>query len=256
LIGKEMADIKNVLRTFSKDFTSIFDENKNISNLSKTVFLIEFKLNRVSEDDVILREINETIIFLDKKICDKKEENSEILREIEKIKKSENYIKNLEMREKVRLLEGELEKDLLTLKQSIDFKALTNFFHIFEGQMGIVKSYREDFQTRFKEDNGEDLVHLLNESKLNNEIILEKIRQINNKTEAIIKNREDTKKDYTEKLYSKLASIILDIGNLNNDKVREEKRNVKVKASREEDIMEIKGGLSREGVIIDSKSII
>jgi phosphatidate phosphatase PAH1 len=144
----------------------------------------------------------------------------------------------------------ELEKDLLSLKQSIDFKALTNFFHIFKEQMDIVKSHREDFHTKFKEDDGESISRLLEESKLNNEVTSEKIRQINSKKEEMVKNEGKIEKDETKELSFKITNIILEIDNLNNEKVKEGKRNVKIKIDREGIIMEIKGNLIKEGVVI------
>jgi phosphatidate phosphatase PAH1 len=144
----------------------------------------------------------------------------------------------------------ELEKDLLSLKQSIDFKALTNFFHIFKEQMDIVKSHREDFHTKFKEDDGESISRLLEESKLNNEVTSEKIRQINSKKEEMVKNEGKIEKDETKELSFKITNIILEIDNLNNEKVKEGKRNVKIKIDRERIIMEIKGNLIKEGVVI------
>ncbi len=250
LIGKEMADIKNVLKAFSKDFTKMFGENKNISNLSKTISLIELKLNQVDDEEIIIRKVNEAIISLDEKISDEKGKKEKILREIEKVKKSENYKKNLDRQKSVKLLGEELEKDLLSLKQSIDFKALTNFFHIFKEQMDIVKSHREDFHTKFKEDDGESISRLLEESKLNNEVTSEKIRQINSKKEEMVKNEGKIEKDETKELSFKITNIILEIDNLNNEKVKEGKRNVKIKIDRERIIMEIKGNLIKEGVVI------
>jgi len=198
LIGKEMADIKKSLKVFSGDLIKIFEGNKDITNLSKTVSCIKLKLKQVDEIEKDFERIGETIISLDRKITEKEEENKKIPEKIEKIKRSEDYIKNLERQEKIKLLEEELEKELVSLKQIIDFKALANFFHIFEEEMSIVKVYRENFQTRFRKDDGESIVRLLNEAKLNNEAISEKISQINNKKEEIEKNKQEIKKDETQ----------------------------------------------------------
>ncbi len=240
LIGKEMADIKDSIKSFSKDLVKIFNENKDIVDLSKIISLTRLKLNQISEAEETLKRVNEEIILLDKKITEKKEENQKILEEIEKIKKNEDYLKDLGKQEKIKSLEEELEKDILSFKQLIDFKALANFFHIFEKQMNIVKAHREDFQTNFNKDNGESILNLLNEAKLNNEAISEKIKQINNKKQEIIKNKQEIKKDETEELYSKITKIVLEIGNLMNQKTKEEKRYTKLKSTKEDMIKELK----------------
>ena len=249
LIGKEMADVKKSLKVFSGDLIKIFGENKEIIDSSNIISYVKLKLNQFDEIKKDFERMEQIMISLDRKITEKEEENKNIIGEIEKIKKSEDYTKNLERLEKIKLFEEELEKELLNLKQLINFKELANFFHIFEEEISIVKAHREDFQTRFRKDNGESIVKLLNEAKLNNETISEKIRQINNKEKEIAKNKQEIKKDEIEGLYSKIAKIILDIGNLKNEKNREEKRHEKLKTSKEEMIREIKEDLGKLGEV-------
>jgi len=247
-----MADVKKSLKVFSGDLIKIFEENKDITDLSKTISCIKLKLKQVDKIEKDSERIGETIISLDKKITEKEEENKKIPEKIEKIKKSQDYIKNLETQEKIKLLERELEKEILSLKQIIDFKELANFFHIFEEEMNIVKVHREDFQTRFRKDDGESIVRLLDKAKLNNKAISEKISQINNKKQEIEKNKQEIKKDGIEELYSETAKIILELGNLKNEKAREEKRHKKQKVNREEMIREIKEDLGKLGGEIES----
>ena len=248
LIGKEMACIKECLKVFSRDLIKIFEENKELVEWSKKIPFIKLKLNQIAEIDRILEKVNETIMYLDKKIIDEKQENKKILEQIEKIKNSEDHVKNLERQEKIKLSEEELEKELIDLKQVIDFKSLANFFHIFKEQMDVVKSHKEDFQTSFQKDNGERILGLLNEAKLNNENISDKIKQINNKKEEITKNKQEIKKDETQELYSITTKIILEIGNLNNEKNREEKRREKLKEIKKEIIEGVKKELEMVGV--------
>ena len=253
LIGKEMADIKKSLEVFSGDLIKIFEGNKDITDSSKIISYIKLKLEQVDEIEKDFERIGETIISLDKKKIEKEQENKKILEKIEEIKKSEDYIKNLERQEKIKLSEEELEKELFSLKQLIDFKGLANFFHIFGEEMSIIKVYRENFQTRFRKDDGESIVKLLNEAKLNNETISKKISQINNNEKEIAKNKQEIKKDGIEELYSETTKIILEIGSLKNEKEREEKRREKLKVRKKEFAEEVKeelGGLGGEVEVI------
>lgn len=240
LIGKEMAEIKKSLKIFSGQLIKVFNENKDIIDLLRKFSLIELKLKHITDTNETISKIDEAIIYLDKKIIEKEEENKKILEEIEKIKKSEDYARNLERQRKIKLLEDELNKDILGLKQVIDFKALANFFHIFEEQMKIVKLHRDNFQAGFRKDNGESIVKLLDEAKLNNDLISEKIKHIKDKKEEITKEKQEIKKDNLEELYSATTKIILDIGNFNNEKERDEKRKEKLKVRKEELVEEVK----------------
>ncbi len=251
LIGKEMANIKESLGIFSKDLIKVFEEKKEIIDSFKTISLIELKLKQIKEVEEDVGRIGENILSLNKKITEKKEKEKNLLDEIEKIKKSENYLKNLEKQEKIRLFEGELEKDIFSLRNIIDFKALANFFHLFEEQMNIVKAHKENFQIRFRKDDGEGITDLLDESKLNNEIISDKIKQINYKIKEIKQNKQEIIKDEIEELYSDMTKILLEIGNLNNENSWNNKKKENLKVNKKELIDEIKKEVEKIGGKVD-----
>ena len=54
LIGKEMAGIRDSLKTFSKKLVEIFGENKNIVGLSRSIVFIKLKLNQLNQIDKLL----------------------------------------------------------------------------------------------------------------------------------------------------------------------------------------------------------
>ena len=248
LIGKEMAGIKDGLKAFSKDLIKIFDKNKDVLNLSKSISFIKLKLNQITQTDRILGGVNEEIMSLDEKITDKKEENKKLIEEIEKIKKSPSYLEHLNKQKKIKSLEEELKNDIFSLKQLLDFKALANFYHSFEKEMNVLKEYKENFKQAFQKDSGKNILSLLNESKLNNETTSEKIKQIKSKTEEIEKNKQGIKKDETQELYSKTTKIILEIGDLKTEKAREERRYERHKANEEESIDSLKQELGKMNI--------
>ena len=100
--------------------------------------------------------------------------------------------------------------------------------------MKIVKNHKEDFYSNFKKDNGEAIIELLNEAKLNSNIILEKVNQIKAKIEKTENHEQEIKQDETQVLYSKIKEIVLEIDNLKIEKVKEEKRHEKLKTSKKE----------------------
>jgi len=252
LIGKEMESIRDGIKAFSKDLIKVFDENENIVNSSKVVSLIKIKLKQFEETEKDFKIVNETMISLAKKITDKEEENKKILEEIEEIKKSPDYLEYLERLKKLKFIEEDLEKDFISLRQIIDFKSLGSFYHIFEKEMKIVNSYKENFQANFQKDNGTDILNLLNQAKLNTEEISDKINQIYKQKKEIIENKNEIEKnkDKTQELHSKIIRIITEIDNLKNLKTKEEKRREKLNSSKEDIIKSIKEEFEKIGVEI------
>ncbi len=248
LIGKEMANIKDGFRIFSTDLLEIFSNNKEISELFQKIEFIKSKLNLLVPIGGNMTGVSETIGFLNEKISQCMKENQKLLNEIERIKQSENYKNMLEEKEKISALKEDFKDTILVLKQLIDFKALANFFHIFEEQMNIVRNHKEDFQTNFQKDNGKMIIDLLDEAKLNNNIILEKVNLIRTKIEEILNYEREMEKDETQELDSKIKEIGLEVDILKMERVKEEKRNEKLKANKEELLSALKQELGKMNV--------
>ncbi len=251
LIGKEMSEIKESLKDFSKDLIKIFNENQNLIDSSKRVSFIELKLKLLEKNKKEIEEINLEIISLYKERSNKEKEREEMLVEIEKIKKSSEYLEMKEKEEKIKILKDELGKEIFSLKQTIDFKALGNFYHIFEEEMNLVNAYKENFQINFQKDNGKNLLRLLDGAKLNNKNISDKVNKIYNKKEEILNLEEGFEnekiKNQTNELSSKITKRSFEIEDLKNKKLKEEKRLENLKINKEEIIKEIKENLERLG---------
>jgi len=234
LIGKEMASVKDGLKVFSRDLLKIFDESKPITDSFKNFRIIKEKLDSININNKILEGINEKKLNLNKKINEEEEENRILKQSLERIKSNPAYLENLAKQKKIKSLREESKKDILELRQFIDFKALTNFFHIFEEQMKMVKNHRENFYIFFLKDNGKSLMSLLKEAKLNNDKILEKIRKIHSKLEEIANNEKNLKGDGTQEIYFKIKEIHFEIDNLKIEKIKEEKREDTLRVNKEE----------------------
>lgn len=248
LIGKEMANIKNRSKIFSKDLLEIFEESEPIIDSSKNLFMIKEKLNTIIQIDKTLEGINEKKSDLNKRINEKEKENRILKENLEKIKAGPVYLENLSKQKKIESLRDGSKKDILRLKQLINFKALANFFHMNEEQMRILKDHKENFHANFKKDNGKMIIDLLDESKLDTNTILEKVEQIRNKIEEIENYKREVKKDETQEVYVRLKEVGLEIDNLNIEKVKEEKREEKLKTSKEDLINVLKQELGEMNV--------
>ncbi len=223
LIGKEMKEIKEEIKNFSKNLRRIFKENEKIIELYRKIFVIKGKLNQINENKKNSEKIKEEIIHLEIKINENKKEIEKTLENIEEIKKSEEYLKNLKAKKRIEILEKDLNENISNLGRLINFKALANFFHIFENSMEIVKAHKENFKIEFEKDYGESILKLLNESKLNNNSIKEKFEKIKNQKKEITELKRNLKEDKIENLLSEIEKIKLEISELNKEKERKNK---------------------------------
>ena len=138
------------------------------------------------------------------------------------IKKSPEHSEFLNRREKFKSLKRELNENFNELRQFIDFKALAKFHHIFEGKIEVINMHRSNFQQAFENDNGENLISLLDSANLNNKNISDKINEINKKKKEIIGDEDS--EDKTTAPYSRNEKVIFEINELKNSKEKEEKR--------------------------------
>jgi hypothetical protein len=251
LIGKEMGSIRETLKKFSNELIDIFKTDKEIILTSRRLSLIQSKYNDIKKIDEESIKINEEITNIKNKINDKEEENKEISHKIEEIKDSPEYLNNLEKKKNIQINEKEIEKGISELRQLIDFKALSNFFHIFEDRMTIVKLYRDDFLVEFKKDMGSRLLNLLNESKLNNEKIYDSIKQLQDKEQEIENGKKDIKGDEIQDISLEFEKTKEDINNLIKEREWVEKKKEKLKTTQEEALNIIKQELGLINLDLD-----
>ncbi len=244
LIGKEMSSIKKTLKDFSSEIINIFNKNKGLTDFSKTLFFIKLKLKQFEEKGKLKEECEKKINFLDLEIKNKKKQSEDLTEEIEKVKKSEEYLQFQNKNEKINMLKKELEKEIFDLRKNIDFKALGNFYHIFEDKMNVIKTHIENFNASFHEDNGKTILELIEVAKLPNKNILEKINKINNGKEKILNLEKEIEEEKLPKKLNKLSSKIIEtldeLKNLKNKRIKEEKKLETFKVEKDEILNEIK----------------
>ncbi len=248
LIGKEIAAVKGSITNLSRYLEKVFSKNKDIVDSSKIISFVKLKLRQIEEINETINSVDGRIKYLDEKIMKINEVNKKKLEEIEKIKGSKSYSENLKKQKEIKSAEKELEKEFYELKAMIDFKALSNIFHANQEKIGIIKAHKENFQASLYDET--NILSLLDEAGLNNETILTKIKQINDKKQEIIKNKEAIKKDETEDLLTEVKKIKLEIESLNNEKDKELKTHNRLKKTREEIIDSIKQELVKINVTV------
>jgi exonuclease SbcC len=241
LIGKEMASIRNSIKLFSKELIKLFEENKYLLENIKLISIINSDLIQLEKNIKEIQKVEDILSKLNKKLTDIEEENSKIIHELNETKKSKFHLENLEIQNKLNFLKEELEKEIINLRQEIDFKALTNFYHIFENKMKLVQEFKDNFLRNIKQENDElVLENLLSESKLDNEEIYRKIKEIQNKKIEIIEIEEKIIPDEVQKLEDQINKLKESNEITNIEKAKQEKVLSELKLIKEEITKKIK----------------
>jgi hypothetical protein len=250
LIRKELIDIRKNIVNFSKEITEIFQKNRDIIYKLKRIDLIKQKLKEKDEFEKTINEINERIRLLNIKEKILKESKIEKEKNIDENKKDKEYIENLKKIDKRKILKEELKENIQKLKQNIDFKNLSNIYHVNENKMQIIKNYKENFELNYLNESGKNIIGLLEESKLNNLNINEIITKIDSNQKEINKIEQEVKEDLNKILFNEINKIEQEIVDVKEETEIEINKIEKVKQYRQETIDIIKEKLSKFNLIL------
>lgn len=248
LIGDELVNIKKSLGVFSGDILRIFGENKKDMDFLNALLIAEERINLIDSMDKTLSSIGKIKVDLNKKVDEKIMERKELSQELEKIKSDTVYLEWLAEVKEIKLFESRLDRNILELKQLVDFKGLSNFFHSDPKKIMRVREHKEHFQNNFKSDYGVSLIGLLKESEIDTGLILEKIKKIGVDMDKVKESKKNVGKDRTLDIYSRFEKIDLEIETIKMDKIREEKKWEKLKDGRKELVELLRKGLVKIGV--------
>lgn len=248
LIGKEMGEIRESLKRFSNELISIFEPGRELILNSKKVNYIRSMLLAIRRYEEEARGISRNLEDINLQIKNQKEDETKINDSIDEIKNSKEYSDNEERKKNVQLQEKEIEKTISELRGMIDFKSLSNFFHIFEDKMEIVKLYRDNFPEEFNKDYGERILNLLDESKLNSKDKEDKVVQIKILKEKIKEEKSKIKSNMALELYSELEKKKDAIKELEKEKEWKEKNIEDTNKKIKENLKSIQGKMGEMGI--------
>ena len=249
LIGKELGDIQYCINNFKSNVKKIINNNINYFDKTRILKIIEDNLIKKENLEKIKEEIEENISDYNNEIKIINNEIHLVEKRKWEMKESKDYIDYINKKEEIENLKEKLETEIYNLKKLIDFKQLTSFFHINQRDLEIVKAYKENFKNSFEKDENNQIIQLLNESKLIN-------TNINNKFNEILELKKDIhnfvlEKDKTEILNENIKKKKIEIENVDIKKAKEGKRYDKLNKNIIEIIDLIKDDLKKINVVVD-----
>lgn len=249
LVG-ELGTIQESLNKCFKSLDNLIKENKEIFETSETLDKVTKKLSKLLELDNLKSEIKETNNKTKIHIQKKELEIKKLNREIEEIKNSKEFKKEVKSKESIDKKEQEYKKQVYKLRDLIDFKILANISHQNEKEMQIIKNHKSNFLEAFQKDN-QQIINLINStSQLENKF---QIKEEFEKTIELSKNIKTLEGNLELKSNaeivikdSEINRLNQEIEILNQDIERENKRSEKLEVVKEE----LKEGLKEESLRI------
>jgi len=257
LIGKELGQTRDLIIKFSQDFHKTERDNKELIESSKIISITENHLNSLENNNKIKDNIDDNIRKIDDKIENLKNQISSSEKNISEIKESDDYKKEIESKQKINQNKQQLDNELYNLKSMIDFKYLANIFHANEKEMEIIKNHKENFLQFFKKDNGQAIVSLLRDTRM-------ETSDVEKKAEELIQKKKDIEdletaldllksKEITD-FENKMAGNKKEIYSLEGEKSRENKKLEKNIEKEKELQQEIKQELALINVEIENSN--
>ncbi|MDD5193860.1 MAG: hypothetical protein PHF67_04735 [Candidatus Nanoarchaeia archaeon] len=259
LIGKELGDVKESISIFFKNLNQTLSENKELFDHLKLTRNIEAKLAELKAFYERKKEIENNIKNIESEVENLKNENESFEKIIEKTKKTDSYKAEIDKEIIIHEKNQQYERELLRLKEMIDFKLMANFFHSNEKMMNKLKCYKDNFKETFEADSN-SLINLAKEAGIESDKLRQmqdKISRLTKEQENILNLKQNQKEDEIKKvlnLQSDIKDNLSEIEGLNNNNAKELKIMQKVDDTNKEFIEVLKKDLIKINInLIDGE---
>lgn len=253
LIGKELEEVKEIIKEFVRNFNSKIESNKHIFEKLSLIEDLKNSLKELNDLREIIKNSENSAKDLEFCILNYNKEKQKTEKELEDFKKSSEYLEYIKEQDKIKQENKALNEDIFRLKQKIDFRLLLKYFHSNSKKSKIISHYLDDFQNSLKKDINLEIIFLIKEA--NQPIDEQKLMQIqgNLANQKIIIENEKLK--YLEDSLQRLEQCVL------TPKDETEKQAEKIRKFQEKQntqIMQIKGKIRKiwENVYLDIQQVL
>ena len=225
LIGKEIDDVKNSIKSFSENFNSIITSNKDAFEREKTANQLKNLMLKLEDEKNAGLQIENSLQNLEDNLKGLEKQKLERGKKLEEIKNSSEYKELLEEKEKLRESAGELDKEIFSLKQELDLKYLSKYFHYDKKKSQILKEYIENFKSALEDDDNLQVVQIIKEIKP--DFDAERIKETRLKAKKLKSRQEAPIEAQIKAIEDDIKRLCLEIlgmqGNIEQEKIKAEK---------------------------------
>lgn len=222
LIGKELAEVRNRIDNFAREFNEKLESNKEYFEKRNLIKVIQNNLEELKESRKIQDQIKDSILDLERKISKIEEEKRLSEEGYEQYKKSNEAKKFIEEQEKIKQENKIINEEVLKLKQEINLKNLATYFHEDQKKIKIIKDYSENFLNSLKQDYALSIVNLLKEANQN--IDGERIKELKQRlAEQVVLTSDNNLREFEDKIYKANQELKHEKEEFEHEKIKKQK---------------------------------
>ena len=234
LIGKELGDIQIIINNFVSEFNSKISINKEAFNKISSILEIKKNLIELEKIKEIKRQTDDAILTIKNKISKIEKEKMLVEDELGIYKKSEEYKEFIEEQEKIAQENKYLNDNISKLRQNLNLKLLSKFFHSDKKKTRLISHYTDNFVNALKNDGNLEIANIAKEAGQD----IDKDTLINIKKRVENQRFPDENKKINE-FNAKIKNLEQDIINKENEIVQEQNKKKKIDDKQKQIILDI-----------------
>lgn len=234
LIGKEIAEVRNITKKFAKEFNEKLTLNKENFEKINLIKTLQDKLIELEEAKKIQNQIENSTANFKQKIAKIEEKKQLTEKNYEEYKKSNESKKFIEEQGKIKQENKIINEDVLKLKREFNLKDLAKNFHNDSKKNSIIKKYSENFSDSLKGDSSLEIISLFREA--NQTFDEEKIKKLK---EKILEQKDLTEDSKTREFNNILSNLDSELKYEHDEKEKEKEKILKFEKKQKQILTEI-----------------
>jgi|GEM_PF-3450288 hypothetical protein len=238
LIGKELEDVVNSIKNFAKDVDRIISEDQEAFETEKRTDILKNLLLEFKNEEDNEAQIENSIKSLEQNLKDLEEQKGRTERSLEDSKKSPEYSEFIEGREELKNEREKVQREIFSIKEEIDIKAMLKQFHHDRKKSIILNKYAEDFNAALENDEDLNITTIIREAKP--EFNTGRLKELRLKSIELKKWQEKPIETQVKKMENAIKKLDVEISEMQSSIIDERKKEERLEKKTDEMKEEIK----------------
>lgn len=164
LVGNEMAALKLMVKNLCENVDRILRGSEKIFGDREIINSIRGKMNEAKQNEENIAEIEKKVVEFNESIKKSEEEQEAVRGKILDVRNGEAYGKDMERKKEHENHLKDLEDEVQSIKQKVDFKLLSRVFHTDKKKMQTINDFSSNFRSSVENSDEIEIIGLIRES--------------------------------------------------------------------------------------------